>query len=188
MRLFVAAVPSAEAVQDLAAVVAPLRDDRSLRWSEVAAWHLTLAFYGEVDEAALGELDERVAEVARRHRPADVHLDGAGRFGGDVLWVGLRGDVARLRPLAADLSAAGPSADAEPPKRFRPHLTLARSRSGADLRPYVSRLAGYAGPPWRIDDIVLFRSHPSAAGDRSRHEPLRRYPLTGLRAPSQGRR
>lgn len=182
MRLFAAVEPSPDAVAHLAAAVDGVRDD-VLRWSDPAGWHLTLAFYGEVGEDWLDELTERLARPARRHPATRARVVGAGRFGRAVLWAGVDGDGAALRALAGSARAAGrrTGAGAEDRQRFRPHVTLARARGAADLRPYVERLAAYAGPEWAADAVTLFRSRPGASGHGPRYEPLARFALTGRR-------
>jgi RNA 2',3'-cyclic 3'-phosphodiesterase len=57
MRLFVAIALPPEAASELDVVVAPLRPSwPELRWTGVDAWHLTLAFLGEVDEVVTSRL------------------------------------------------------------------------------------------------------------------------------------
>ena len=57
MRLFVAIALPPEAASELDEVVAPLRPAwPDLRWTGRDAWHLTLAFLGEVDELVTAEL------------------------------------------------------------------------------------------------------------------------------------
>lgn len=179
MRLFAAIEPSPEAVAHLDAVVGGVRDG-VLRWSDPAGWHLTLAFYGQVDEGKVDELRERLERAARRHPATRARIAGAGRFGTVVLWAGVDGDGVTLRGLAGSARAAGRRTGVghEERQRFRPHVTLARARGAADLRPYVERLAGYQGPEWTAGAVTLLRSHPGGPGHGPRYEPLARFPLT----------
>ncbi|RIQ32566.1 hypothetical protein DY240_05240 [Jiangella rhizosphaerae] len=110
-------------------------------------------------------------------------MAGAGRFGRAVLWAGIDGDGVALRALAGSARAAGRriGAGAEERQRFRPHITLARARGAADLRPYVERLAAYEGPEWPSETMTLFRSHPGGPGRGPRYEALARFALTGRR-------
>lgn len=81
-----------------------------------------------------------------------------------MLWVGLGGDAASLGRLAAHGQA--------------PHVTVARSRSPADLTGLVDELAGYAGPTWTVDEVALVESHLRGSGDRGpRYVALERFPL-----------
>jgi 2'-5' RNA ligase len=87
MRAFVALIPPAPALAELAEAVAPLRAAHpGLRWTPPEQWHLTLAFLGEVDEGVLPDLAERLARAARRHTPMTLAFAGGGRFGDRVLW------------------------------------------------------------------------------------------------------
>ncbi|PZF79237.1 RNA 2',3'-cyclic phosphodiesterase [Jiangella anatolica] len=180
MRLFAAVEPSPEAVAHLTVVVDGVRD-AALRWAEPAGWHLTLAFYGEVGDEKLDELTRRLERAAGRHPATRARIAGAGRFGHTVLWAGVDGDRVALRALAGSARASGRRTGVghEDRQPFRPHVTLARARAGsaADLRPYVDRLAPYAGPEWAADVVTLFRSSPGAPGHGPRYEALARFPL-----------
>lgn len=182
MRLFVAlALPSA-ALDDLDAAFAPYRPARGdLRWTKRELWHVTLAFLGEVGEESLVRLEPRLERAARRHRAFPLSVSGAGAFPNparaNVLWSGLGGDRRALAELAATVSAAARRAGAAPPdgrRRYRPHLTMARCRMPADVRPIVTALAGYQGPSWDADAIFLIRSH---LGPDPHYETLGSWPL-----------
>ena len=61
-------------------------------------------------------------------------------------------------------------------RRYRPHLTLARSRDGADLTPCVTALEGFAAPAWTVVSCV---SSAATAGRRARRAAptTRRWPF-----------
>jgi len=179
VRLFVAATPPAERLQALDEVIG--ERDELLRWVPMQQWHLTLVFCGEVDDAVVPELRERLARGVARTPPFEVSLAGAGTFPKQaararVLWVGLGGDVQTLTRLAERCSAAARrSGIAVEDRPFRPHLTVARARRDTvDVRPHLERLASYAGEPWRVDAVRLVQS---TLGARVRHETLAQFPL-----------
>jgi 2'-5' RNA ligase len=180
VRLFVALVPPPEAVAHLAAAVAPARERHpGLRWTAPERWHLTLAFLGEVEDRLLPGLGERLQRAARRHGPPALSLAGAGRFGAQVLWVGVHGETDAVTRLAASAAAAGRrvglrTADGPGQRPYRPHLTVARAREPVDLAAAVADLAGYAGPGWTAPALALVRSH---LGPAPRHETLLTAPL-----------
>src|SRR5579875_2788807 len=128
MRLFVAIAPPAEVLDELDAVVLPLRAARGdLRWTGRDAWHVTLAFLGEVDEPAAARLLPRLERAARRHRSLRLAFSGAGAFPrasrATVLWSGLSGDRDELARLAGSVAAGASRAGAGAPdsgRRFRP--------------------------------------------------------------------
>ena len=167
MRLFAALLPPPEVLDELEAFLAPHRDALpGLRWIGRDLLHVTLAFYGEVDDTRLERLLPRRERAAARHDPLGLSFAGAGAFpsGGAyarVLWTGLYGDRRRLAALAATMSAAGRRAGTPmgEHKAFRPHLTLARCRTPMDVRPLIESLSVFAGSTWRAGAIHLVRSH-----------------------------
>lgn len=180
MRLFVAAWPSPAAIADLAAAVDALPPGPAgLRRLDPTRWHLTLAFLGDVDDAALAHLEPRLARVAGRSRPGEAALAGAGRFGSAVVWVGVSGATSLLAQLAErSVAAARHAGVAVEDHPFRAHLTVARGRPGVDTRPWVRALADYTGPTWPIDRITLVRSH---LGSPTTYEVLDSWSLASAR-------
>jgi 2'-5' RNA ligase len=186
MRLFVAIAPPSAVLDELDARVMPLRPAwPGLRWTGREAWHLTLAFLGEVGEPAAAALGPRLERAARRHPGLSLSFGAGGAFPAPrrarVLWTGIRGDRPALAALARSVAAGARRAGAPPPEEgrgFRPHLTLARCREPTDVRPLVEALAGYAGMPWTAAEIHLIRSHlPTAAGAQPRYETAGTWPL-----------
>jgi RNA 2',3'-cyclic 3'-phosphodiesterase len=187
MRLFVAITPPPAVLDELEAIVAPLRAAwPGLRWTSQAAWHLTLAFLGEVSEEKAAALPARLERAAHRHPVLSLSFGPGGAFPAPgrarVVWAGIRGDGAALTALARSVAAGARRAGAGPPdegRAFRPHVTLARCRQPADVGPLVGSLAGYAGTPWTAAEIHLIRSYLGAGPPR--------YELAGswpLRAPA----
>jgi 2'-5' RNA ligase len=176
MRLFVAVWPSAPAIADLALGVSALQvDGVAPRWLPDNRWHVTLTFLGEVDEATVPRLRAGLDRAARRAARAELRLEGAGRFGQGVLWVGVAGDRAPLTELATRTAAAMRHTGIQvEDRRFHPHLTVARGRPGADLRPWVKALASYAGPPWPMDRVSLVWSK---LGPRPTYTELESWPI-----------
>ncbi|PSK98246.1 2'-5' RNA ligase [Haloactinopolyspora alba] len=189
MRLFVALLPPRAAVEHLAAAVEPLRDD-VLRWAGTDAWHVTLAFYGELPDSVLDDVTARVARAARRHPAVELTLAGAGRFGKAVLWAGVQGDVAAVRRCAQSMRAVGRRVGVPPDdSKFRPHVTLARSRRPRDLRWYVEQLAGYQGPAWTVTEVALVRSDlDTEPGAGPRYDVVGRFPLGDVTTPPPAQR
>jgi RNA 2',3'-cyclic 3'-phosphodiesterase len=189
MRLFVAIAPPAEVLDELDALAAPLRAVRSdLRWTSRNAWHVTLAFLGQVDEQALARLLPRLERAARRHHDIRLRFAGAGAFQtaerANVLWSGLSGDRRALANLAASVTAGASRAGAPPPdkRRFQPHLTLARCRLPTDVCGIVAALAGYEGQPWTADRIHLVRSN-LRQDTSARYATVASWPLRGPEPP-----
>jgi 2'-5' RNA ligase len=182
VRLFVALTPPPRVVEELLAATAQARGRfPELRWTPPEQWHLTLAFLGEVDDRAREDLVQRLGRAAGRHPPLRLSFGAAGRFGARVLWCRVLGDVEPLRRLAESVQAAARRAKLPVEDRpFRAHLTLARARGPADLRPPVAMLGDFSGSEWVASEMHLVRSHLGAGpGGGARHEVLEAWRLTG---------
>lgn len=188
MRLFAAVLPPEDVAAELAVAVQELTGvpgADGLRWTGRPGWHFTLAFYGDVDDGVVPALEERLARAARRGGPFELAVRGGGEFGhGKVLWAGADGDLAELRLLAERAEAAGRRAgvDMGEHRRYRPHLTLARSREGVEPAPFTELLGEFAGAAWTVRELALVRSnlpHSGVAGERARYEVVGRWRLGG---------
>ncbi|GAA0944466.1 RNA 2',3'-cyclic phosphodiesterase [Actinocorallia libanotica] len=185
MRLFAALIPAEEALDELAGTLASARASwPGLRWLDRGLWHVTLAFYGEIDETARPRLLAGLERAARN--PAfGLSLAGAGAFPqgaprSRVLWTGVEGEVQTLTSLAEAAITAGEAAGAlqDPHRAYHPHLTVARSRVPRDLRPLTGHLSDFAGTPWTAGELHLVRSHHGGP----RYESLVRWRLGGPEA------
>jgi 2'-5' RNA ligase len=174
MRLFVAITPPRTVLLEVRAAVDAIRtngigSNALLRWTRPESWHITLSFYGEVDEERLADLTERLARVAARSTPMELSLASAGSFGPRVLWFGVQGQNDRLGRLAESAGAAARRCHIKIEDRpYRPHLTLARvsgvPRGAAgedqtgpvDLAPLVEKLRTFRSPGWLAGEIELF--------------------------------
>lgn len=156
-----------------------------VRFVDVAGLHLTLAFLGELDDERLAAATGAAEEAATSHAPFTLRLASLGTFGSArsprVIWVGLAGEVARLRALqstvADALEARGFAREERP---FAPHLTLARIKqplSDAALTA-LTRAQGEPAPDatWRADAIAVMKSE--LARPAARYTALSRWPLT----------
>ncbi len=142
------------------------------RWVKPDCLHLTLAFLGEIADAQVPTLSEALSGVAARHPAFSLYAAGGGTFGAmahpKVLWVGLGGDVQRLRVLQADVSRAvltlGHEGEGEP---YEPHVTLARSKQPkglAALARCADALRGVELGQWPVRELSLFLSQATANG------------------------
>jgi RNA 2',3'-cyclic 3'-phosphodiesterase len=168
VRLFVALTPPAHVLADVDAALEPVRKVQpDLRWIPVQRWHLTLAFYGEVADERLDRLRAKVARQVAGSATLDLALRHAGRFGDRVLWVGVGGsDRDGLRRLGTTVSVED--------RAYRPHLTVARVRGAADLRPLVATVRDYEGPSFTATEVTLVRSR---LGPAPTYDDIASWPL-----------
>ena len=173
MRLFVA-VPIPP---DVAAAASRLLPDLpALRRVAPALMHITVAFVGDAPEDQLPTIAAAVAEGARGQRAFEVTLENVGRFPESgaprVVWLGAGHGALELIRVADRvrhaLTARGVAFDDKP---FRPHLTLARVREGADrdaLRAIAAAVAGARppGPRFTAEGVFLLQSELSPKGPK----------------------
>lgn len=182
MRLFAAVLPPKDVVREVGRL-RELPGAGGMRWTERAGWHFTLAFYGEVDEELVPELTDRLARAASRTEPFELALRGGGQFGrGRALWAGADGDLRTMRLLAERSEAAARKAGVpmDDHRRYKAHLTVARSRDGVDVRPFLEVLADFRSRTWTVRELVLVRSHlPTSGtpGEQPRYEAVARRAL-----------
>jgi RNA 2',3'-cyclic 3'-phosphodiesterase len=191
MRMFAALVPPPEALELLDEFLDVRREAGDLRWVQADQVHVTLAFLADVPERKLDDLVERLGRAAARRTSFETRILGGGAFPNagraKVLWAGLDldgGGATELDRLATGCRAAATRAGVEVDgARFRPHLTVARTRRPHDVTRWVRLLDGYAGPTWPVDHLTLVESHlGEGPRGRPRHVTVDTFPL-GSPAP-----
>ncbi|HEY8261654.1 MAG TPA: RNA 2',3'-cyclic phosphodiesterase [Methylosinus sp.] len=179
-RLFTALEIPATVAADLALLRGGLA---GARWIDSANYHITLRFIGDVDDILAHDAAAILAGI--RRPPVTVQLDELGSFGGDkprAIVVKARLDSA-LAELQAEQERLLRRIGAPPePRKFVPHVTLARLRGAPS-----SAVAGYLGtrgffPPRRFEAarFVLYSSRNSVGGGPYIVEAD--YPLRGKAA------
>jgi 2'-5' RNA ligase len=162
MRLFTALIPPPivlDHVENALDQVIPLRAGHRNPRLPRTTWHITLAFYGEVPDGHVPEVIAEVGDRAREHRPFTVELSGAGTFSGHMGWIGVGGEVSRLKALMAAAADVWGGPGPETPGQTRqPHLTISRKVTEARLGDALRALAVYRGPAWTVTHFHVVES------------------------------
>ncbi|MDX7951609.1 RNA 2',3'-cyclic phosphodiesterase [Lichenihabitans sp. Uapishka_5] len=136
------------------------------RWIDPENYHITLRFIGDIDLPTAREVAQGLDEIRCEAFP--VVLEGLGAFGGDKP----RSIVAKVQPSPAllDLQAEqerlmrrlGLPAE---PRRFVPHVTLARLRGvpGIAVADYLGH-RGFLSRRFTAERFVLYSARDSVGG------------------------
>lgn len=161
LRLFAAlALPDAAAKPLLA-----IQDKvPGAKWRPRENLHLTLRFYGEVQEPVGNDIAETLQDIAARTPAFEVRIKGVGAFGGaepHALIAKVEASPA-LEKLAGDCERAARRLGLKPETRkFTPHVTLAYLAdyvAYSDVHAFERTHALIAPPPFRADAIGLYSS------------------------------
>ena len=148
------------------------------KWVDPGNFHLTLRFIGETDEAVAADIDEALARL--RARRFTLQLAGTGVFGADKprsLWVGVERSpelVALRDKIEHALVRVGLAPE---PRKFSPHITLARLHKPAldKLSGFLAAHAQFRAAPYPVEGFSLIASSQTKAG--SVYEDQADYPL-----------
>ena len=178
MRLFIALSLPEEVRDDLDRLGTGLPE---LRWVPHDNFHLTLRFIGEVGRPDARDLDDALA--ALRMPRFEISLSGVGSFGEGrelrSLWVGVDSHPELTRLRAKVEQAAIRAGQPPEPRKFKPHVTLARCKNGGlppdKLRKFLGDVSLYRSPPILVESFTLFSSVLSSSG--AVYTPEIEYPL-----------
>jgi len=156
--------------------------DAAASWNRPNNIHLTLKFFGNVDQTRVLMISDVLARAAKESAPIGITVGGTGVFPRpsrpQVLWIGVAdrtGALARLQKrVEVECARVGfPKED----RAFRPHLTIARIRNPQNATRVAEAHLGLEFAPLELtlDELVLFRSELSPHG--SKYTPISRSRL-----------
>lgn len=160
---------------------------REIKWVEPENLHLTVHFFGHVDDAR-GEEIRRTLTASPLPSPAfALRIEGTGTFPptgyARAFWLGVRDDAEGFATLHRDVETrlatinAQEEADARP---HTPHLTLGRVRTPSGTLSRALRAAMTPAPDsfghFTVSNVTLYESRLSPNGPT--YVALDRVPLT----------
>lgn len=184
LRLFVAVDVPADVQSGLDEALAPYRDRiPGARWTGRSGWHVTLKFLGTTWPRLVDDVAAAVAESAAASAAFDTALTEIGAFPSPrrarVLWAGLSDEAGHFAEMVKRLDDLLEEHFVPEKRAFTPHLTVARLAPPRAMDEFAPDLVGkaVASRTFRVEDLVLYRSHLSPKG--ATYEPLERRPLGG---------
>lgn len=149
------------------------------RWVERRNLHITLRFIGEVENGLAQDIHDVLAEL--RAPAPDIAISGFGTFGSrqpHTLWAAVDKNP-ELVHLQNKIETAMVRLGLPPePRKFTPHVTLARLKAAAPASRVAEFIAGHSPlrlGPETAEDFILFRSHLGRTG--AEYEAAAEYPL-----------
>lgn len=155
------------------------------RWIDVENYHITLRFIGDVDWRTA---DEIIDKLDRIERPEfQLQLTGTGAFGSKKphsVWAGVSNHP-EMYALQAEIERICQRLGLQPdPRKFTPHVTLARLRSSRveDVVEYLSGRGNFMTSLFAVSRFVLLSSRDSVGGGPYLTEEV--FPLHEARSPN----
>ncbi len=158
--------------------------DVAASWTRVENIHLTLKFFGDVEQKRLPNISVAASHAAEQFSPFMIDVGGTGVFPkpsrAQVLWIGVDDPSGQLSGLQKQLENQFAAVGFEKEGRaFKPHLTIARIRRPEGARQLAEAHMQIEFQPQQIgiNEIVVFRSELSPQG--SKYTALSRHQLSG---------
>ena len=142
---------------------------RSVRWTDAAQMHLTLAFFGDVPEDVDLALREKLNAI--EFGAFFLPITGAGTFPSKgppkIIWIGVGRGHPHLFQVHKRVQEAALAAGIEPELRpWHPHITIARCRDVApqSIRKFLRSNVDLDAGMIRVEAFHLYSSKLTPAG------------------------
>ena len=143
-----------------------------VRWVSPEKIHLTLKFFGNIEEARVEPIIKAIENPVRNTPAFTVKVRRIGAFphwkNPRVIWMGVIDERGILSPFQKELETELEGIGFEPEARaFRPHLTLGRVNSSRGKEGLIQKMERYQEEDFgdfNVERIVLFKSDLRPAG------------------------
>jgi 2'-5' RNA ligase len=154
-----------------------------VRWVRPEGIHLTLKFLGEVAPNRIEEVVRKAEELVQGVGPFTVGIRGGGGFPSAknprVIWIGVEDPSGILKELQSRLEGGMEELGfTEEGRRYTPHLTVGRLRSGKGRGTVAQALDAIRASDlgsMDVREVCLFRSHLKPTG--AEYTKLGSFPL-----------
>lgn len=143
-----------------------------VKWVRSESIHLTLNFFGNIEENSIDDIFHAVNTVVPRFNPFHLEVRGVGVFPNisrpRVIWAGIEFERGTLDILHKELNTQLSRIGFEPDKReFTPHLTLGRVKTLKEKRQLIERIERVKDHnlgSFHVDNLFLFKSDLQPTG------------------------
>jgi 2'-5' RNA ligase len=157
-----------------------------VRWVNPEKIHLTLKFFGNIDESRIDPIVKSIERPTQTISPFSLKVRGVGAFphlkNPRVIWMGLVDGKEVLVSFQKQLEKELEKIGFEPEERaFHPHLTLGRMKSSKGREELAGRMERHKEEEFgnfQVERVVLFKSDLKPTGPI--YTPLREINLGGV--------
>jgi len=143
-----------------------------VKWVRPESIHLTLKFFGNIEEESIEEISRVITGVASKFTPFHLEVRDIGVFPNlmrpRVIWVGVDEAEDTLKILYNETEKNLEKIGYDPEQRpFNPHLTLGRVKSLKEKRILIEKIEQFKGcelGSFQIEALYLFKSELRPAG------------------------
>ncbi|MGA2517585.1 MAG: RNA 2',3'-cyclic phosphodiesterase [Thermodesulfobacteriota bacterium] len=143
-----------------------------VRWVNPEKIHLTLKFFGNIEESRIDSIFKSIEEPVRNIPPFSLKVQGIGAFPSmkspRVIWMGLVNGsqilISLQKEIETPLEKIGFQSEDRP---FHPHLTLGRVKSSRGKDDLVGRMEKHKEGEFgdfQVERVILFKSDLKPSG------------------------
>ncbi len=143
-----------------------------VRWVSPEKIHLTLKFFGNIDESKIDPIVKSLEGPIRNTSPFSLKIQGVGAFphlkNPRVIWIALVDRKEVLGPFQRQLEKELEKIGFEPEERaFHPHLTLGRMKTSKGREELTGRMERHTEEEFgdfQVERVILFKSDLKPTG------------------------
>ena len=186
IRSFLAIELPRHIMEKIEEVQKDLKSSRAdVRWVSPEKIHLTLKFFGNIDETMIDSIVNSIEGPVHKTSPFSLLARRIGAFphlkNPRVIWMGLEDSKEALAPFQKEVELKLKEIGFEPEDRpFRPHLTIGRvnsNRGRNELLGMVEKHLEEEFGEFAVERVILFRSDLRPSGPI--YTPLKDLKLEG---------
>lgn len=147
--------------------------ERGVKWVNPENMHVTMKFFGEIEEdLLLGDISSAIVSAVKGFGASQLLCKGIGVFPNwkypRVFWAGFTGDIEKVIGLQKQIEDALSPFDIQKDKRgFRLHLTLGRAKGTlrkSPLTTLVEKLGPVVFGTVAVERLIMYKSELRKSG------------------------
>ena len=173
-RIFAAFDISSQAQTQLLDHIETLRSEFSdlrVSWEKAGKLHITMKFFGDLEERKVSLLSNVFEEISRRISPFNLQITKTGVFpsphNARILWLGLQDKKGSLSEINNILESECEKVGFKKEKRsFKPHLTIARLRQPDKSKDLIEKhlQKNFEIASFEVGEIIIYESKIYSTG------------------------